>query len=72
MEVGEQKVEMPKNTRMNQYMFMGVLKSDTEDGLAKQIAEHVGQIFVKAIYYSPTSNKHVAYVLSNETLTKEV
>lgn len=72
MEVGEQKVEVPKNSRLNQYNAMGVLKSATEEGLVEMITSHDGQLFVKAIYYSPTSNMHVAYVLSNELINKEL
>ena len=71
-EVGEEKVDMPKNTRLNQYSTMGVLKGNTEEELIKKITDHEGQLFIKSIYFSPTSNQHVAYVLSNSPLTKEV
>ena len=71
MEVGESKVEMPLNTRLNQYSHMGLLKGKTEEELVLKIIEHKGQLFVKSIYYSPTSNMHVAYVLTNQPLNKE-
>ena len=70
-EVGEETVAMPKYGLINQYTFMGLMKGETEDVLAAKIAEHEGKLFIKAIYFSPTSNMHVAYVLSNESLTEE-
>lgn len=71
LKVGEEKVELRKNSRLNQYSTLSVVKAETEEGLAEIIANHESQVFIKAIYYSPTSKKHVAYVLSNETITKE-
>ena len=70
--VGEEKVVMPKNTRLNQYSSMDILKAKTEEELVAMITSHEHQIFIKAIYFSPTSNMHVAYVLSNQPLNKEV
>ncbi len=69
--VGEEKVEMPFNTRLNQYSAMVLFKGDTEEELLAKIVSHKGQIFTKAMYFSPTSKKHIAYVLINESLTKE-
>lgn len=71
MDVGEETVSMPKNTRLNQYNSMNVVSAATEDELVKKLSSHEGQIFIKAIYFSPSSNMHVAYVLSNEPLNKE-
>lgn len=71
-EVGEKKVPFPKTSLINQYSFLSVVKSETEDELAAILANHDGKLFIKAIYFSPTSNMHVAYVLSNiKILTKE-
>ena len=71
MEVGEETVSMPKNKRLNQYNSMNFVKAATEDELVEKLASHESQIFIKAIYFSPTSNMHVAYILSNEPLNKE-
>lgn len=71
LKVGEEKVELRRNTRINQYSALSVIKTETEEELVDMIKNHEGQVFIKAIYYSPTSQKHVAYVLSNETITKE-
>ena len=71
LEVGEEEVGMPKNTLLNQYSTMGVLKGKTEEELIKKITEHEGKLFIKSIYFSPTSQAHVAFVLSNTNLNKE-
>lgn len=72
LEVGEIKLDLPSNDRLNQYSHIGLMKGASEDDLVKQIAEYSSPIFVKAIYFSPTSNLHVAYVLTNKPLSKEV
>lgn len=66
MKEGEQTVKLRGSNLLNQYANMTVFKSETSDGLAELIDAVQFPIFIKAMYWSPTDNKHIAFVLSKQ------
>ena len=71
-EIGEKHLDYRKTSLLNQYNTMKLLSSETEQGLIDLINSLEGQLYIKAMYFSPTSNSHVAYILTTQEINQEI
>lgn len=67
----EEKTKLRNAIGLNQFVNLEVVGSETEEGLVELLASFATPVYVKAMYYSPTSKRHIAYIIHNKNLNKD-